>query len=262
MIARCDSAKEDASLQLEEKLRIKDDAEELSRKLSESENIRNQLQEELDSTRMTLTTLHSQHKELQQSDTVFKAKQMHEANVSSLRERHEKELFRLHQEINKLQVENNRKDNQIDLIRKNAGKIQTDYDILQIEKNDIIKEYQNRLKDAQNRLQQQISENASYNYTNVKAIEERAREDKEKYAQELLKFKDKEEEFLLLQRRNDELKSKYASLKQKVVKYQEHQRRKEEKYQEQIRQTDEECRTRLVDVRNKTKEAIELIEST
>ena len=257
LIARCDSAKEDASLQLEEKLRIKDDAEELSRKLSESENIRNQLQEELDSTRMTLTTLHSQHKELQQSDTVFKAKQMHEANVSSLRERHEKELFRLHQEINKLQVENNRKDNQIDLIRKNAGKIQTDYDILQIEKNDIIKEYQNRLKDAQNRLQQQISENASYNYTNVKAIEERAREDKEKYAQELLKFKDKEEEFLLLQRRNDELKSKYASLKQKVVKYQEHQRRKEEKYQEQIRQTDEECRTRLVDVRNKTKEAIE-----
>ena len=257
LIARLESEKENAKLQLEEKRRIKDTADKLSKQLSESENTRNQLEEELHSTKITLNTLHAQHKELQQSDTVFKARQIHEENVSSLRERHEKELFRLHQEISKITQEKNHKDDQIDLLRRNATTVQNNYDSLQLEKNDIIKEYQDRLKDAQNRLQQQISENASYNYTNVKAIEERAREDRERYAQELLKIKDKEEEFLLLQRRNEELKSKYASLKHKVVKYQDHQRKKDEKYREQIRQTDEECRARLAEVRSKTKEAIE-----
>ena len=43
--------------------------------------------------------------ELQQSDTILKVKQHHEETVSSLRDRHEKELFRLQQEIYKLNAD-------------------------------------------------------------------------------------------------------------------------------------------------------------
>ena len=57
------------------------------------------MQNELDSANNTLSTLHAQLMDLQQSDTIFRVKQNHEESVSSLRERHEKELFRLHQEI-------------------------------------------------------------------------------------------------------------------------------------------------------------------
>ena len=53
------------------------------------------------------------------------------------------------------------------------------------------------------------------------------------------------------------MKSKYASLKHKVIKYQEHQRKKEQKYLEQIRQTQEDCHARLLEVKRKTKDAIE-----
>ena len=63
------------------------------------------MQNELDSANNTLSTLHAQLMDLQQSDTIFRVKQNHEESVSSLRERHEKELFRLHQEINKLSAE-------------------------------------------------------------------------------------------------------------------------------------------------------------
>ena len=255
--ARLENEREKNNLIFNEKFRINENVEDLSKRLHESESIRKQLEIELDSTKMTLDTLHAQHTELQQSDTVFKAKQMYEENVSSLRERHEKELFHLHQEIKKLTLEKNQKDDQIESLRRNASKIQNDYDMQEIKKNDIMKEYQDRLRDAQTRLQQQISENASYNYTNVKAMEERAREDKEKYAQELLKFKDKEEDFLLLQKRYDELKSKYSSLQNKVRKYQNHQKKKEQKYLEQIRQTEEKCCTTMVEIKKKTKEAIE-----
>ena len=79
----------------------------LSRKYSETYifAICTQLEKELDSANITISTLHSQLIELQQSDTILKAKQTHEESVSSLRVRHEKELFRLHQEIDKLKAE-------------------------------------------------------------------------------------------------------------------------------------------------------------
>ena len=257
LAASSDNYKENADCQLVENQRIRENIETLTKQLTESEQLNRQLQDELDSANLTLATLHSQLMELQQSDTILKAKQIHEETVSSLRERHEKELFRLHQEINKYKAEAKSKDAQMDADRKKMDRKQTDYDILQIQKSDIIQEYQKRLDDVQKRLQQQVSENASYNYTNIKAIEQRTHEDREKYAQELLKLRDKEEDYLLLQKRNEEIKSKYSSLKQKVSKYQEHQRNKEQKYLAQIRQTQDDCHARLLEVKVKTKEAIE-----
>ena len=64
-----------------------------------------QLENELDSANNTLTTLHGQLRELQQSDAIFKVNQKHDESVSSLRKRHESELFRLHKEISKLNAE-------------------------------------------------------------------------------------------------------------------------------------------------------------
>ena len=60
------------------------------------------MRNELDSANITIETLHTQLMELQQSGTVLKAKQNHEEMVSSLRKRHEDELFRLDQEIKML----------------------------------------------------------------------------------------------------------------------------------------------------------------
>ena len=249
--------KDTAESQSEENRRIRDGAETLKVQLASSEKLKLQLENELDSANHTLEQLHSQLMELQQSDTILKAKQSHEEVVSSLRERHEKELFRLHQEIDKYKAEAKSKDINFTAEQTKMRKIQSDYDILQIEKSDTIQAYQVRLEDAQKRLQQNISETASFNYTNVRAIEQRAREDKEKYAQELLRFRDKDEECVLLNKNVTDIRSKYASLKQKVCKYQEHQRRKEQKYLEQIRQTQEDCHARLLEVKLKTKEAVE-----
>ena len=259
LIACSEHHKDNADNQLLENQRLKEEAEKLSKRLADSERINGELETELESANLSLSTVHTQLIELQTKDTILKARQNYEENVSSLRERHEKELFQLQQEINKLRVESKSKDTEVELNRRKVATARSEYDALQIEKVDIIKQYQARLDDAQKRLQQQIAENASY--TNVRAIDQRAREDKkdmqEKYAQELIKIRDKEEEFILQQKKHDEMKSKYASLKQKVYKYQEHQRKKEQKYLDQIRQTEIDCRSRLEQIRIKTQEAIE-----
>ena len=75
--------------------------------------------------------------------------------------------------------------------------------------------------------------------------------------QRIILFHFQDEECVLLRKQSADIKSKYVSLKQKVCKYQDHQRKKEQKYLEQIRQTQEDCYARLIEVKRKTKEAVE-----
>ena len=67
-------------------------------------------------------------------------------------------------------------------------------------------------------------------------------------------FRAKDEECILLKKRLSELKSKYDSLKTKVQKYQNHCRNKEQNYLDRIHRTEVDCRSRLLELKTKTKE--------
>ena len=252
--AHAENLKSVADVQVEDIRNFKDEADLLKSQLAESENLKREMQTQLDSANITIEEFRSQLLAFQQSDTILRAKQTHEENIRSLRDRHENELFRLHREIEKHNIQAKAKDNELDNQRAKITKIQHDYDILVIEKSDAIKALQDRLDASQRRLQQQIAESSSTSYANVKAIEQRARLDQEKYAEDLIMFRAKDEECILLKKRLSELKSKYDSLKTKVQKYQNHCRNKEQNYLDRIRQTEVDCRSRLLELKTKTKE--------
>jgi hypothetical protein len=62
-------------------------------------------------------SLQNQLIDLQRKDTVLKAREHHDAIVSSLKERHESEMFTLQQEVDRLSAQNKRYENEVDMLR-------------------------------------------------------------------------------------------------------------------------------------------------
>ena len=249
-----------ANGQVDENRQLRDQVEQLSRKLESVVKGKQDLKGELESSHLMVKTLQSQVIEFQKSESMFKAKQQHNELVTSLRERHELDVLKFQQEMERQQLKIKSKENEVDILRGQLTKIQREHDQHLVEKSHVIRTLQDRLDASQKRLTE------SQGYNNVKAMNQRYQQDQEQYANDVVAFSDeikalekkvqkKEEEACEAQRKLGEMTEKYQSLKRKARQYQNHCKTKEERYLNQLKTNEDEYRAKLLGLKTKMEEA-------
>lgn len=108
-----------------------------------------------------IQTLQQQLIDLQRKDTVLKAREHHDAIVSSLKERHENEVFNLEQEVDRLNAQLKRYENEMDALRGKMNETQRQHESMLIEKSERIEDLSHRLAETQKKLTQVIVANST-----------------------------------------------------------------------------------------------------
>lgn len=173
-----------AQAQSEENANLRAELEACKIHLQKSEDKNRAFEGQNEATNLMIQSLQTQLMELQKSDTILRAKKQHEETVRSLRERHENEVYRLEQEIDKLTVTVKKQDGDIDTIRSKLTKSQFEKDRILMEKSETIKDLQEKLESSQQRVL------LSQDYNNVKVLHEKYKIDQEKFATELIQFQE------------------------------------------------------------------------
>eukprot|EP00094_Tigriopus_californicus_P007440 TCALIF_07163-PA protein Name:"Similar to cep152 Centrosomal protein of 152 kDa (Xenopus laevis)" AED:0.03 eAED:0.03 QI:0/0.85/0.75/0.87/1/1/8/105/677 len=109
-----------------------------------------------------IQTLQQQLIDLQRKDTVLKAREHHDAIVSSLKERHENEVFNLEQEVDRLNAQLKRYENEMDSLRGKMNETQRQHESMLIEKSERIEDLSHRLAETQKKLTQVIVANSTH----------------------------------------------------------------------------------------------------
>ena len=106
-------------------------------------------------------SLQSQLIEFQSKDTVLKAREHHDALVSSLKERHESEMSSFQNEVDGLAAKVKRYEHELEQMRSKMNDSQRYHESLLMEKSDKIQELNRRLFESQKRLNELIVSNST-----------------------------------------------------------------------------------------------------
>ena len=209
--SNCEHFESIAKAQSEENAKLRQDLELIKGQNTKSYNENCQLKSEIESQNMMVQTLQFQIQELQRSDTILRAKTQHEEKLRSLKDRHESEMFQMQQQIDKLESETRKLDAEKEVLNSKLRKNQSEFDKINLEKSDTIKNLQERLDLSQRKIDQIQASKSTY--TDGTEMFKRYQMDKEKFAIDLC---DKQEE---IERLKSQLKAKIESLEnsQKVL---------------------------------------------
>ena len=177
-----------ASAQSEENQVLRREVEDLKVKLSRFDQIKSELNGQVESSNLMIQTLHGQLNDLQKSDTILRAKKQHEETLRSLKERHEAEVFGMQQEIDNLNANLRRNESELEAFSTKLRKSQMDYERQLLEKSDTIKDLQDRLDLAQRKMANYLAETSAEGYTKVKAMHDRFQTDREKFAVDICTY--------------------------------------------------------------------------
>ena len=181
--------KDTAQVQSEENRKLRKEIEDLKVANSREFGANSKLNSELDSQNMLIQTLQMQIQELQRSDTILRQKTQHEETLRSLKERSEAQEFAMQQEIDRLNSDLRKCDLEKENCQSKLRKIQGEFEKINLEKSDIIKNLQDRLDLSQRKVEQIQIQNSSVSQGSE--IFKRYQLEKEKFAADLI---DKQEE--------------------------------------------------------------------
>jgi len=198
-----------ADTQSKENQALRLELDDLKAKLFNSEKTVKEKVANNESSDMMIQKLQSDLQAMQKSDTILRAKHQHEETLRSLKERHDNEVFQLQQEIDRLNANAKRDENEKEHLRIRSQKASKDYDILALEKSDTTRDLQERLDLSQKKLANYMAQTSSKGYTNVKAMHDRYEIDKEKFAQDLCTYQEE------IQRLKKSLKTKTDDIQAK-----------------------------------------------
>ena len=205
--------KDTAQVQSEENRKLRQEIEDLKVANSREFGANSKLNSELDSQNMLIQTLQMQIQELQRSDTILRQKTQHEETLRSLKERSEAQEFQMRQEIDRLNSDLRKCDLEKENCQSKLRKIQGEFEKINLEKSDIIKNLQDRLDLSQRKVEQIQIQNSSVSQGTE--IAKRYQLDKEKFAVDLI---DKQEEIDSLKSQLKYTKESETNLETKLQK--------------------------------------------
>ena len=205
--------KDTAQVQSEENRKLRQEIEDLKAANSREFGANSKLNSELDSQNMLIQTLQMQIQELQRSDTILRQKTQHEETLRSLKERSEAQEFQMRQEIDRLNSDLRKCDLEKENCQSKLRKIQGEFEKINLEKSDIIKNLQDRLDLSQRKVEQIQIQNSSVSQGTE--IAKRYQLDKEKFAVDLI---DKQEEIDSLKSQLKYTKESETNLETKLQK--------------------------------------------
>ena len=205
--------KDMAETQSEENRKLREEIQDLKVANTREFELNSKLKADLESQNLHIQGLQTTIRELQQSDTILRQKTQHEETLRSLKERSENQEFTLRQEIHGLTSDLKKCEDEKEKSESKLRRIQGEFEKINLEKSDIIKNLQDRLDLSQRKMEQMQIQNSSVSQGTE--IFKKFQLEKEKFAADLI---DKSEEIEALKSQLKFTKESEKNLDQKYAK--------------------------------------------